>query len=144
MMNEAGIRTAATTDIKTEVWKKLVLNAAGLPVAALTELTAFGMSQRPDLVEVCNEIAREGVAVGIAKGFSIDVEERVAMVQTILSAGGSGKASMLQDVEACRKTEIDVINGAIVREGIVQNVPTPLNELMTTLIQAREASWVPS
>jgi 2-dehydropantoate 2-reductase len=51
------------------------------------------------------------------------------------------KASMLQDVEARRQTEIDYLNGGIVRFGREQGVPTPLNEAITALVKGLERSW---
>lgn len=140
-MTAAGIASTVTADIKTEVWKKLILNSATLPISGLTRLTTGGMGRNTAVLAVSDELAREACAVARGLGLNIDVDERVAAVHTILSAGGGGKASMLQDVEARRKTEIDVVNGAIVREGDRLGISVPLNRAMVSLIGGVEQSW---
>lgn len=144
VMSAAGIETQVGVDIKSEVWKKLVLNASALPVSGLTGLPSKAMSERPDVVALCFAVAREVVEVGLAMGFSLDLNERLENISAILAAGGTGKASMLQDVEARRPTEIEAINGAVVRQGELVGIPTPLNAALATLILGREASWLAS
>ena len=74
-------------------------------------------------------------------GLAIDVDGRIATIRGLIAKGGKGKASMLQDVEAQRKTEIEVINGAIVREAAALGIDVPLNRAMVALIQGLEAGW---
>src|SRR5919204_174070 len=76
-------------------------------------LTAHG-----DMHEVVSETAREAVGVARALGYEIDEQERVDYIHTLLERAGPTKASMLQDFEAGRQTEVDVINGAVVRAGV--------------------------
>jgi 2-dehydropantoate 2-reductase len=140
-MTDAGITTTITADIKTEVWKKLILNCAALPISGLTRLTTGGMGRHSGVLEVSNELAREASAVARGLGLTVDDEERIAAVHGILAAGGAGKASMLQDVEGRRKTEIEVINGAVVREGDRLGIAVPLNRAMVALIGGLEQSW---
>jgi 2-dehydropantoate 2-reductase len=140
-MTTAGFPTTVTADVMTEVWKKLIVNSSGLPVASLTGLTTGGMGASEDLMRVCDALVAEGVEVARAKGYSIDVADWIAAVRGVLARGGKGKASMLQDVEARRKTEIEVINGAIVREADELGIDVPLNRAMLALIQGIEASW---
>lgn len=140
-MNRAGIRTIVTPDIKTEVWKKLVMNCAALPVSGLTRLTTGGMGQHDGVREVVADLAREASAVGRALGLAIDDDERIKTIHGMLDVAGPGKASMLQDVEARRKTEIEVVNGAVVREGDRLGISVPLNRAMVALIGGLEQSW---
>jgi 2-dehydropantoate 2-reductase len=141
-MSAAGIPTVVAADVKTHIWKKLVLNAAASPVAALTGLTTGAMGTSPGLLSTIEVLAAEAVAVGQAMGFALEMEERMSVIRGIFAAGGAGKASMLQDVEARRPTEIAAINGAIVREGEARGIPVPLNRAMVALIQGLEASWM--
>jgi 2-dehydropantoate 2-reductase len=140
-MAAGGIPTTVTADVMTEIWKKLILNSAGLPVSALTRLTSGAMGANESVLQVCEALTIESVAVARARGLAIDAAERTAVIRGLLKRAGPGKASMLQDVEAQRKTEIDVINGAIVREAGALGVDVPLNRTMFTLIQALESSW---
>ena len=87
-------------------------------------------------------ILREVVAVANAQGIALDYDERWAAITGLLEKAIGGKASMLQDVEARRQTEIEVINGAIVDAGRRVNVPTPHNETMVWMIQAAERHYL--
>lgn len=140
-MNAGGIRTTVTPAAKTEVWKKLVLNCAGLAINGLTRLTTGGVGEHEELMHISDELTREAVAVGKAKGFDVDVDERIAAVRNMFAIGGKSKASMLQDVEARRKTEIDAVSGAVVREAEALGLDVPLNRMMAALIHGLEASW---
>lgn len=141
LMNAAGIVTSVAPGITTEIWKKLIVNAAGLPLAALTRLMSGPMGANDELMHVSDGLATEAVAVARARGLDIDRDERIAVIRGLRLQGGSGKPSMLQDVEARRKTEIEVVNGAIVREGERLGVDVPLNRVMVALIHGLEASW---
>lgn len=140
-MNGAGIATTVTPEVKTEIWKKLILNSATLPIASLTRLYTGGIGSNEEVLLVCDALASEAAAVAKAKGLPIEAAERTAYIRKLVAGGGKGKASMLQDVEAQRKTEIEVVNGAIVREAAALGVPVPLNEAMVRLIHGLEASW---
>lgn len=141
VLNGAGIEIILTDQVKTEIWKKLSLNAAALPVSALTRLTTGGVAADREVFRTCENIVREAVSVGHAMSFTIDLDERLAYVRDIMKRASGGKTSMLQDVEAQRKTEIEVINGAIVREADARGIDVPINRLMETLVKGLEASW---
>jgi 2-dehydropantoate 2-reductase len=141
-MTAAGIETTVTPDVKTEVWKKLILNCATLPIAALTRLRTGELGKPgPLLDDVLDVLTTEAVAVANTLGLKVDREERVTTIRTLIAGGGAGKASMLQDVEARRKTEIEVVNGAIVREAERLGLAVPLNRAMVALVNGLERSW---
>jgi 2-dehydropantoate 2-reductase len=135
-----GLRAEATPTIRSEIWKKLVLNSATLPTSALTRLTAGALGADERMTEVVNWLARETVAVGVAQGLEVDESERIEAIHTTLIGAGDGKASMLQDVERGRRTEIDVINGAVERAAETAGVDVPLNRAMLALVKAYEAA----
>jgi 2-dehydropantoate 2-reductase len=137
-LRQAGLEVNVLVGVRTEIWKKLVLNAAALPTSALTGMTAGALGGHAAMLEVVDTLARETVAVARASGYDVDEAERLDRIHAALLAAGDGKASMLQDVEASRRTEIDVINGAVVREGEHQGVPTPMNRAMVSLIMGYE------
>jgi 2-dehydropantoate 2-reductase len=134
------LRAEARSDIRTEIWKKLVLNSSALPTSAVTRSTAGNLTQVAAMRELVDRLISETVAVGRAQGFEIDEDERREAVHGILSAAGAGKASMLQDVEAGRRTEIDVINGAVVRVADDVGVDVPINRTMVALMAGYEAA----
>jgi 2-dehydropantoate 2-reductase len=141
LLSAAGIETTVTPQVKTEVWKKLILNAATLPTAALTRLCAGNLGQPGPLLELVDALAAEAVAVARAQGYEIERQERIERIHTVLAGAGKGKASMLQDVEARRKTEVEVINGAVVRAGEQAGIDVPLNRAMVALIGGLERGW---
>lgn len=135
-----GFIADARPDIRTQIWKKLVLNSCALPTSALTRATAGRLAQVAAMRELIDGLIAETVAVGQAQGLEIDESERREAVHEVLAAAGDGKASMLQDVEGGRQTEIDVINGAVVRVAAEVGVGVPLNRAMVALIKGYEAA----
>lgn len=133
----AGFEVDVTDDAKTAVWKKLVLNCATLPTAALTRLTAGALGDS-NVLELAHALAREATTVARALGYDIDPDERVSTITANLRNGGSGKASMLQDVEGGRRTEIGVISGAVVAAAAEHDVQVPLTKAMLTLVEGLE------
>jgi 2-dehydropantoate 2-reductase len=87
-------------------------------------------------------ILSEVVAVARAQGIALDFNERWTAISGLLERAVGAKASMLQDVEAKRPTEIDVINGAIVAAGRKVGIATPVNDTMVWLIKAVQESYL--
>ncbi|HET8629297.1 MAG TPA: 2-dehydropantoate 2-reductase [Thermomicrobiales bacterium] len=141
VLARGGLEATVTPRVKTEIWKKLILNAATLPTAALTRLCAGDLGQPGPMLDLVDALAAEAVAVARAQGYAIDRDERIARIHAVLAGAGRGKASMLQDVEARRKTEIEVINGAVVRAAERSSLDAPLNRAMVALIGGLERGW---
>lgn len=137
-LGAGGMPAVATAGVLSEVWKKLVHNAATLPPSALTRYTAGALGADPDTHGLVDALAREAVATGRAAGYEIDLDERLAAIAGILEGAGTGKASMLQDIEAGRRTEIGVINEAVVKTADEHQVDVPLNRAMVALIRGYE------
>jgi 2-dehydropantoate 2-reductase len=138
----ASFDVTVSDRILDEVWKKLALNACTLPTAALLrffahELVAF----EPAKLEMA-AILREVVDVANAQGITLDYDERWKAITGLLEKAVGGKASMLQDVEARRQTEIEVINGAIVEAGKRVGIATPHNQAMVWMVQAAEQHYL--
>jgi 2-dehydropantoate 2-reductase len=140
-LTSAGWQAEASPDVRTEIWRKLILNAATLPTAALTRLPAGQLAVPGPLLELVDALATEAVAVAAAQGLNIELAERIDQIHAVLAAAGAGKASMLQDVEAARKTEIEAVNGAVARMGAELGIDTPLNRAMSALVGGMERSW---
>lgn len=134
----AGFEVTVTAMIRTEIFKKLILNAATLPTSALTGLRIAPLGEPGPMLDLVDDIAREATAVARAAGYEIDAEERVETINNLLARGGSGKASMLQDLEAGRRTEIDVITGAVLRQAEAHGVDVPLSRALFALVKGYE------
>jgi len=138
----AGLPTEAVADARGPQWRKLIFNAATNPIGALTGLTHGRVCEDPGLRRLVSQLVDEGKAVASAQGIELDADpEELIDHAARPDVAYDHKASMLQDVEARRATEIDYLNGGIVRFGLEQGVPTPLNEAVTALIKGLEASW---
>lgn len=137
-LTEAGIATTPSDDILTEVFKKLTINITTLPTSALLGLQAHLLIENEGTVRIMDDLLREMVAVTGTMGIQIDFDERREAIHNLLRNAVGARGSMLQDIEAKRRTEIDVINGAIVRMGQQAGVATPVNETMVSLIKTLE------
>lgn len=138
----AGFEVTVSDRVLDEVWKKLALNVCTLPTAALLRYFAHELNQHEGTRALMAGLLREVVAVAKAQGIALDYDERWTAITGLLDRAIGAKASMLQDVEARRRTEIDVINGAIVEAGKRHGVPTPLNDCMVWLVKSLEESYL--
>jgi 2-dehydropantoate 2-reductase len=138
----AGLPTKAVPDARGPQWRKLIFNAATNPVGALTGLTHGRVCERPDLRLLVSGLVDEGKAVAAAQGIELDADPEDLIDHAAKpDVAYDHKASMLQDVEARRQTEIDYLNGGIVRFGQEHGVPTPLNAAIWALVRGLEESW---
>jgi 2-dehydropantoate 2-reductase len=137
-ISDGGLEAEIADPIRPEIWKKLILNASTLPTAALTGMFAGALTAHLEMHELVSETTREAAAVARALGYDIDAEERVEYVHGVLERAGPTRASMLQDFDAGRRTEIDVINGAVVRAAGEHGVPVPLNRAFVALVKGWE------
>lgn len=140
-LSTAGFEVTATGDVRTEMWKKLVFNSAGLASGALTGLDPRGTAAHDEMRDLVFALTGEAVAVARAAGYLIDADERIATLTSAFERAAPGtKGSMRQDIEAGRRTEIDVINGAVVREAEAHGMDAPLSRAMVALIKGYEAA----
>ena len=121
------------------MWKKLVVGASTLPAPALLDMTCGPMVTDPEMRSLVADTAREVVLVANAVGHEIDAEERVAYIDELLAAVEDAKGSMVQDMAAGRRTEIETINGAVLREADTHGIPVPINRTLVQLVRSWEA-----
>jgi 2-dehydropantoate 2-reductase len=137
-----GMPAQAVADARGPQWRKVIFNAATNPIGALTGLTHGRVCERPDLRALVTGLVDEGKAVADAQSILLDADpEELIDHAARRDVAYDHKASMLQDVEARRPTEIDYLNGGIVRFGREHGVPTPLHEAIQALVKGVEASW---
>ena len=144
MFNEAGIPVEPSGQVLKEIWSKLALNVATLPTSSTVRVTADHLLDTPEMRELMQELLREVVAVANAQNIPLDFTERWDAITGLLrKLAPNTKGSMLQDVEARRQTEIDVMCGAIVEAGVRLNIATPCNRAMIGLIKGLEGTFRP-
>jgi 2-dehydropantoate 2-reductase len=138
----AGMPTTAVADARGPQWRKVIFNASTNPIGALTGLTHGRVCERPDLRALVSGLVDEGKAVATAQGIVLDSDPEALIDHAAKpEVAYDHKASMLQDVEARRQTEIDYLNGGIVRFGKEHGVETPLNQAIWALVKGVEQSW---
>jgi len=140
IFNDAGIQTKISKNICGMIWSKVLLNAGINPFGALTRLKNGELLEVPGMLELMIQAINEGKEVASALGIKLEIEDPVRALTDLCKATAKNKNSMLQDIERGRRTEIDVINGAIVEYGKKVGIKTPVNELLTTLIRGLEKS----
>lgn len=137
-----GMPTSAVRDARGPQWRKVIFNASTNPIGALTGLTHGRVCERPDLRALVSGLVDEGKAVAAAQGIELDADPEALIDHAAKpEVAYDHKASMLQDVEARRPTEIDYLNGGIVRFGREHGVPTPLNQAIWALVKGVQDSW---
>jgi 2-dehydropantoate 2-reductase len=141
----AGMPTQAVPDARGPQWRKVIFNAATNPIGALTGLTHGRVCEEAALRRLVSVLVDEGKAVAAAQGIELDADpEELIDHAARPDVAYDHKASMLQDVQARRATEIDYLNGGIVRFGREQGIPTPLNEAVVALVKGVERAWTQS
>ena len=138
---DAGFDAAAVTDIAAMQWEKLICNVAYSAPCALTGLTVGQVMDDPEMGPVSRAAAREAWRVAIASDINIDIADPVAHVRAFGAGMPDAKPSALLDHEARRISEIDVINGAVPRQGARVGVDAPVNATLTALVKAVERRW---
>jgi 2-dehydropantoate 2-reductase len=140
----SGLKAEALPDLRPAQWSKLIFNSAVNPVAAMTGLPHdphFAAEDEPtDLGHLVHGLVDEGKAVAAAAGIELH-DDPWEMNVLATQRGSAHYPSMLEDVDARRETEIELITGSLVREAGRHNVPVPLHSMIYALVRGKEASW---
>jgi len=140
LLNESGIPTQVSNHIERLIWEKLVINVGINPVTAITGLRNGELLNSEETRAVMTMAVEEAEGVALKKGVLIQ-GGLTKKVFEVCDATAQNRSSMGQDVDNRRRTEIDFINGAIVREGKALGIPTPVNMTLTYLIKTIEAGF---
>jgi 2-dehydropantoate 2-reductase len=144
LLVDSGLKAEALPDLVPAQWSKLIFNATVNGVAALTGLPHDGHfaaeGEPADLGHLVHELVDEGKR--IAAGAGVELHDDPWEMNVLATRRGSAHyPSMLEDVEAHRPTEVELINGALVREAARARVEAPLQTAIYCLVKAREASY---
>ncbi len=123
VLKESGLRSPIRSNIRADMWVKLLGNIAFNPISALTRATLVEITAHPQALALARSIMQEADAVATALGVKVPVsiEQRIAGAAAV----GDHKTSMLQDLESGRPMELDAIVGAVIELGEMLDVPTP-------------------
>lgn len=140
VFNKAGIETEVSSNIHQVVWNKLFINAGLNAVAALTGLKNGQLLDYPETLRLMGGLVSEAVEVARKKGIPIEGSP-LEKVKAVVEATRENRCSMGQDIDSRRKTEIDAINGAVVREAKRLGIAVPYNEMITDLVKVIEKNF---
>jgi 2-dehydropantoate 2-reductase len=137
-LTHAGLPTEATDRLWSMAWGKLVVNAAMNATCALIGASGSDVLASPSAREWAGMVAEEAAAVAAGLGIALPYPDAAVRVWQHCETVGPAKPSMLQDFLRGRPTEIDAINGVVVREGARLGIPTPYNRALVLLVKSHE------
>jgi len=138
LFRESGLKTEPSDNVERLIWEKLIVNVGINAITGLTGIRNGFIAEMQEATELCSAAVEEAIAVARAKGFPMGFE-MVQRVIEVAKATARNRSSMGQDVDKKKRTEIDAINGAVVRFGKEAGIATPVNQTLTSLIKVLEA-----
>ncbi len=138
LFTKAGIVNETPVDMIRALWWKFMVNVGMNQVSAILD-APYGVFQKSQAArEVAQEAMNEVVAIAQAKGIQLSKKDAEDFMPFLHKMSPDGKTSMAQDVEAQRKTEVEMFAGRVVEMGRELNIPTPVNQMLLKLIQVIE------
>lgn len=141
LLTEAGFVTQLVPKVENLIWSKLLINVGINALTALTRLPNGKLIDFPGTKEILDEAVQEGIGIGKKKGIEFIYADPSAQVKKVCQFTSTNVSSMLQDILKKKRTEIDFINGVIMREGQRFGIPVPVNSLLTRLVKTIEESY---
>lgn len=140
VMRKGGMDVEISSDPRSLVWGKVIINAAVNPLTALLDVPNGSLLEIPPARELMAGIVDEAWRVVRAMRCNPPFADPLARVEEVCRLTAENVSSMRADIIKRRRTEIDYINGAIVREGRARGIPCPVNETITQFVRALEFS----
>ncbi|MEM3164021.1 MAG: 2-dehydropantoate 2-reductase [Halobacteria archaeon] len=137
LFNSARIPTRVSRDIRAELWRKVAVNAAINPLTALTGLPNRAVAETRGLRDLAAAVVEEAERVARARRISLG-RDPLGRVLEVARRTGANRSSMLRDLERGRRTEIEAITGALLREAERAGVEAPVNRLLYELVRSLE------
>lgn len=140
VLADAGIPARLSEDMRSELWAKVIVNAAINPLAALAGVPNGRLAREVRLRAALEDVCREAAAVARADGADVAADEIVRRTLLVARRTAANRASMLQDLDQGRRTEVEAITGALLTAAKRHGIPAPRNALLYALVRAREES----
>ena len=138
----AGLPSIYTDQLPSRLWAKVLYNAALNPLGALIGVHYGALSELADSRAIMDAVIDEAFAVATIEGAELPWRNandyRSEFYNRLVPATYHHRPSMLQDLEAGRRTEIEAINGEVVRRGKLCGIPTPVNETLMRIVRLRQ------
>ncbi|MFZ5995366.1 MAG: ketopantoate reductase family protein [Thermodesulfobacteriota bacterium] len=140
ILTAAGLATTVADNIEEIVWNKLLINTGINALSAITRLKNGDLVKSPEIQNLMAMAVAEALAVARGKGLQVN-PQAVEAAKAACLATAENRSSMLQDVLNKKRTEIEAINGAVVKEAKTLSIATPVNEVLTILVKGIEKSY---
>jgi len=144
VLAEAGFDATATSDLTRVLWSKLLVNAVINPLTALLGVQNGQLVEIPPAHQLLKDVTREVTQVAVAEGALEGGTDTVATVEKVCRATARNRSSMLQDVTARRRTEIDAILGEILRRARTRHLDLPVCATLYAAVKVLEAGGAPT
>lgn len=141
IFNKAGLQTRISRDIKGLLWSKLAINAGINALTAVTRLSNGKLLEFEGTRKILREAVAEAVKIAKRKRIKLIYDDPLAKAEAVCEATAPNVSSMLQDVLRKKRTEIDFINGVIVRQAQELGIAAPVNAVLLGLIKTIETSY---
>jgi 2-dehydropantoate 2-reductase len=138
MLTEGGINAALEPDIELKIWKKLVVNCCLNTMCAITNQTVGAVADTPDAWPLFDGVVGEIVAAAVHRGIPLTIEDARGFLRDVAEEAREHEPSMLIDVRNGRRTEIDCLNGAVLRECARHDIDAPYNRALVAMIRVIE------
>jgi 2-dehydropantoate 2-reductase len=140
IFNKVGLEARISRDIKGLLWSKLIINVGINALTAITRLNNGRLIEFEGTRRILREAVTEAIKIAKRKRIKLIYDDPLAKVEAVCEATATNVSSMLQDVLRRRRTEIDFINGVIVRQGQELGIPTPVNSVLLDLVKTIEST----
>jgi len=141
-LDKAGISHEVPADMKRMLWWKFMINVGMNQSSAVTGATYGRYKTEADLRWLKESLMREVIAVGKAEGVALKDEDATSFYKTLDIIAEDGKTSMLQDIEAARKTEVEMFAPVVIELGEKHGIPTPVNQTILSVIYSIEKGYL--
>ncbi|MFA5085804.1 MAG: 2-dehydropantoate 2-reductase, partial [Candidatus Omnitrophota bacterium] len=141
ILTKCGLDTKISKDIDSIIWSKLVINVGINALTGITRLKNGMLIKHGGARDILRNAVQEAVKIVKRKRIKLTYDDPIQKVESVCKATGANVSSMLQDVLSAKRTEIDYMNGAIMRQGKALGIPTPVNEVLTNLIKTIESNY---
>jgi len=141
IFSKAGLEIRISRDIKSLLWSKLIINIGINALTALTRLNNGRLTEFEGTRRIMREAVTEAIRIAKRKRIKLIYDDPLAKVEAVCEATAGNVSSMLQDLLRKKRTEIDFINGVVVRLGQELSIPVPVNTMLVDLVKTIEASY---
>lgn len=141
IFNKSGFETRISRDIKGLLWSKLIINVGINALTAITGLNNGRLVEFEGTRKILREAVTEATRIAKRKRIKLIYDDPLAKVEAVCEATASNVSSMLQDVLRKKRTEIDFINGVIIRQAQELGIASPVNSILVDLVKTIEASY---